>query len=247
MAERDDICVIIPTYNNASTILRVIDETYGYCPRIIVVNDGSTDNTKELLDSLTQKPEVITYKKNKGKGYALKRAFSYARVRGYRYAITLDADGQHYPAEIPRFLKASGEHPGALIVGSRVLKQEHMPRENTFANRFSNFWFALQTFKKLPDTQTGFRLYPIYRMEKMRWFTTRYETELEILVRLAWHRVPIGPLPVRVFYAPAGERVTHFRKGRDFLRISLLNTILTLSALLYGYPSMLLRKWFKRS
>ena len=118
MAERDDICVIIPTYNNASTILRVIDETYGYCPRIIVVNDGSTDNTKELLDSLTQKPEVITYKKNKGKGYALKRAFSYARVRGYRYAITLDADGQHYPAEIPRFLKASGEHPGALIVGA---------------------------------------------------------------------------------------------------------------------------------
>ncbi len=247
MPERDDICVIIPTYNNASTLPRIIDETLGYCNHLLVVNDGSTDNTVELLRSMSYKTEIISYSENKGKGYALKRAFSFIMARGYHYAITLDADGQHYPSEIPRFLEALKKHPGAVILGSRLLKQENMPGKNTFANRFSNFWFTLQTFRRLPDTQTGFRLYPLYRMNKMRLYTTRYETELEILVRLAWKRVPIVPLPIKVVYAPAGERVTHFRKGRDFLRISLLNTILTISALLYGYPSMLFRSWFKRS
>jgi glycosyltransferase involved in cell wall biosynthesis len=199
MPERDDICIIIPTYNNASTLLRVIDETLGYSKRLIVVNDGSTDDTVELLRSMAYKPDIISYSENKGKGYALKRAFSFALARGYRYAITLDADGQHYPSEIPRFLEALEKNPEAVIVGSRMLKQENMPRENTFANRFSNFWFALQTFSKLPDTQTGFRLYPLYRMKKMHLYTTRYETELEILVRLAWKRVTIIPLPIRVF------------------------------------------------
>jgi glycosyltransferase involved in cell wall biosynthesis len=247
MPERNDTCVIIPTYNNASTLPRVIDETLGYCNRMIVVNDGSTDNTVELLSSMSYKPEIISYRENKGKGYALKRAFSFALARGYRYAITLDADGQHYPSDIPRFLEALEKNPGAVILGSRLLKQENMPGKNTFANRFSNFWFAVHTFKRLPDTQTGFRLYPLDRIKKMRLYTTRYETELEILVRLAWKRVPIVPLSIRVFYAPADERITHFRKGPDFLRISLLNTILTVTALLYGYPSMLFRSWFKRS
>jgi len=200
-----------------------------------------------LLRNMSYKPDIISYKENKGKGYALKRAFSFALARGYRYAITLDADGQHYPSDIPRFLEALEKNPGAVILGSRLLKQENMPGKNTFANRFSNFWFALQTFRRLPDTQTGFRLYPLDRMKKMRLYTTRYETELEILVRLVWKRVPIVPLSIRVFYAPANERITHFRKGRDFLRISLLNTILTVTALLYGYPSMLFRSWFKRS
>lgn len=247
MAERDEVCVIIPTYNNASSILRVIEQTMEYCSHVIVVCDGSTDNTLQLLDTYAGKIEIISYATNRGKGYALSRAFALAGAKGYRHAITLDADGQHYPDEIPRFVKVMEEHPDALIVGSRSLEQENMPRENTFANRFSNFWFTLQTFERLPDTQTGYRLYPLYRMQKMRFFTNRYETELEILVRLAWKGIPVIPLPIKVFYAPAGERVTHFRKGRDFLRISLLNTVLTMTALAYGYPSILLHKWFKRS
>ncbi|MFA6652409.1 MAG: glycosyltransferase family 2 protein, partial [Bacteroidales bacterium] len=124
MPERDDICVIIPTYNNASTLPRVIDETLGFCDRIIVVNDGSADNTVELLRNMSYKPEIISYSENKGKGYALKRAFSFALARGYRYAITLDADGQHYPSDIPRFLEALEKNPGAVILGSRLLKQK---------------------------------------------------------------------------------------------------------------------------
>ena len=247
MAERDEVCVIIPTYNNASSILRVVEQAMEYSAHLIVVCDGSTDNTLELLETLPNKPDIIAYKKNRGKGFALSRAFAYAQKKGYHHAITIDADGQHYADEIPRFIQSMEEHPGAVIVGSRSLKQENMPMENTFANRFSNFWFTLQTFIRLPDTQTGYRLYPLYRMQKMRLFTTRYETELEILVRLAWRGIPVIPLPIKVFYAPAAERVSHFRKGRDFLRISLLNAVLTLTALVYGYPSILLHKWFKRS
>ncbi|MDD2289414.1 MAG: glycosyltransferase family 2 protein [Bacteroidales bacterium] len=247
MSERDAVCVIIPTYNNASSILRVVEQAMEYSAHLIVVCDGSTDNTLELLETLPKKPDIIAYKKNRGKGFALSRAFAYAQKKGYRHAITLDADGQHYADEIPRFIQSMEEHPGAVIVGSRSLKQENMPMENTFANLFSNFWFTLQTFRRLPDTQTGYRLYPLCRMQKMRLFTTRYETELEILVRLAWRGVPIIPLPIKVFYAPAAERVSHFRKGRDFLRISLLNTVLTLMAFVYGYPSIILHKWFRHS
>ncbi|NLA15442.1 MAG: glycosyltransferase family 2 protein [Bacteroidales bacterium] len=246
MAERSDLCVIIPTYNNASTLPAVIEETLKYCKNIIVVNDGSTDNTEELLNGLTSKIQLISYPVNKGKGYALSRAFSYAHLEEYRYAITLDSDGQHYPDDIPGFIKTNEANPGAVIVGSRQLRQKHMPKKNTFANRFSNFWFTVHTLKRLPDTQTGYRLYPLYRISNMRLVTSRYETELEILVRLAWKNVPIIPLPVKVFYAPEGERITHFRKGRDFLRISLLNTIFTFLAIIYGYPSMLLRTWYKR-
>ena len=241
MAERDSVCVIVPTYNNASVILPVLEQTLKYCKDLIVVNDGSTDNTAGILNKLIPKIQVLSMK-NKGKG--ARHVFPARHEAGMPYP---DSDGQHFPDDIPSFLQAIDENPGAVIVGSRLLKQEHMPKENTFANRFSNFWFAVHTGKRLPDTQTGYRMYPIYRMENMRFLTSRYETELEILVRLAWKNIPLIPLPVNVYYAPPGERITHFRKGRDFLRISLLNTVLTFVAILYGYPSMLLRTWLRRS
>lgn len=99
-----------------------------------------------------------------------------------------------------------------MIIGNRFLKQENMPEGNTFANKFSNFWFALQTGIYLPDTQSGFRAYPLNMIASMHLFTSRYEAELEYLVRLAWQNVKFVNIPIQVYYAPAGERVTHFAK-----------------------------------
>ena len=115
-----------------------------------------------------------------------------------------------------------------------------MPSGNTFANRFSNFWFHLQTGLRLPDTQTGFRVYPLLHLPCLKLLTYRYESELELLVFSAWRGVHIVPVPVSVSY-PA-DRVSHFRPFRDFLRISLLNTVLCLLAIVYGYPRMLLNR-----
>ncbi|MCL2245800.1 MAG: glycosyltransferase family 2 protein, partial [Lentimicrobiaceae bacterium] len=150
-------------------------------------------------------------------------------------------DGQHFASDILLFKKAVEKNPDALIVGNRNLTQENMPKKNSFANKFSNFWFALQTGTKLPDTQTGFRLYPLEKMGSLRPFTSRYEAELEILVRCAWRGIKLVSVPIQVYYAPEEERVSHFRPGVDFFRISLLNTLFVVLALVYGYPA----KWVR--
>jgi glycosyltransferase involved in cell wall biosynthesis len=236
------ICIIIPTYNNDQTLAQVIDSVLKYLPSVIVVNDGSTDGTHEILKRYKEKLEIVSYEKNRGKGFAISRGFDRAEQLGYTHAITIDSDGQHYASDIPQFVKAAQDNPNALIVGSRNLTQNNMPKKNTFANKFSNFWFTVQTAHRLSDTQTGYRLYPLQKMKGLRPLTSRYEAELEILVRCAWRNIPIKSIPIQVFYAPEGKRVTHFRPVADFARISLLNTVFVILAIIYGYPSMMLRK-----
>lgn len=233
-------CVIIPTFNNSGTIAAVVERALKVCPDVIVVNDGCTDNTESELCGFDIK--VLTHERNSGKGKALKTGLEYACKNGYTHAITMDADGQHFPEDIPALTGMSHEHPDSIIVGCRNLTSENMPRQNTFANRFSNFWFRLQTAQKLDDTQSGFRIYPLDALYGMGLLTSRYEAELELLVFAAWHGVQVEMVPVRVWYAPAGERVSHFRPFRDFFRISVLNTLLCFGALFYGAPAALVRK-----
>lgn len=238
------ICIIIPTYNNAGTVLDVIQSVMPFGLPVIVVNDGCTDATPQLLAS--QKGiTVVDYGRNRGKGYALKAGFRKAIESGYDYAITIDSDGQHFASDIPALLEAHAANPDALIVGSRNLQSHNMPGKNTFANKFSNFWFTLQTWQRLPDTQTGYRLYPLRRLGSLKWLTSRYEAELEMLVSAAWRGVKLVPVKVQVYYPPQGERVTHFRPFYDFARISLLNTVLCLLALIYGYPMIIFHKLFR--
>jgi glycosyltransferase involved in cell wall biosynthesis len=239
-----DICVVIPTYNNEKTLAAVIDSVLEYISAVVVVNDGSTDQTNVILSSYKEKIKIISYAKNRGKGYALKCGFDCAEQMGYKYALTIDSDGQHFAKDIPSFVETAKNNPNALIVGNRNLTQDNMPKKNTFANKFSNFWFTLQTGTKLPDTQTGYRLYPLEKMKRLRPFTSRYEAELEILVRCAWRGVKLVSIPVNVYYAPKGERVSHFRSDVDFLRISLLNALFTVLAAGYGYPYRFLRYLF---
>lgn len=237
-------CIIIPTYNNAGTILRVIEDVKPHGLPIIVVNDGCTDSTAALLADV-ENISVVDYGRNRGKGYALKAGFRYALNQGYDYAITLDADGQHYAADIPTLLQAHASHPNALIVGSRTLRGENIPDKNIFANKFSNFWFMVQTWQQLSDTQTGYRLYPLNNVGGLKVLTSRYEAELEMLVFSAWKGTQLLPVKVGVYYPPAAERVTHFRPVYDFFRISVLNTILCILAVIYGYPMLLFHRLFK--
>ena len=153
------ICVIIPTYNNAGTIADVVQRSLAQCSDVIVVCDGCTDNTLQILNGLNVKPVIVELKENSGKGSALKAGFKYALDKGFAYAITLDGDAQHYPEDIPILLAANQKHPGALIVGERKdLESADRSSGSKFANSFSNFWFAVQTGRYLKDTQTGYRL-----------------------------------------------------------------------------------------
>lgn len=234
------VCVVIPTYNNSGTVAAVIRDVLAYCKDVIVVSDGADDETNREISRFIDVIEIISYSPNRGKGYALRKGLERALERGFDYAVTMDSDGQHFAGDIPVFLDAIEKGDGGLFVGSRCLTAENMPSGNTFANKFSNFWFTLQTFRKLPDTQTGYRAYPLGGCVLP--LTRRYEAELEMLVRSAWKGMDLVPLKVGVYYAPEGIRVSHFRKGRDFARISVLNTVLTIAAVFYGWPSMLYHK-----
>ena len=237
-SSQQHICALIPTYNNAGTIVDVVRRVHMHLRNIIVVVDGSADATIDLLNGLDFPVDIVSYAKNKGKGAALVSGFRKAIELGYDFALTIDADGQHYPEDIPALLRAHDIHPQALIVGSRPFTDANMSGKSKFANRFSNFWFALQTTIHLPDTQTGLRLYPLHQLHGLNILTRRYEAELELLVFAAWHNVPLVPVPVRVFYPPEEERVSHFVPARDFTRISILNCLLCIGALLFGYINM---------
>lgn len=243
--EENEVCAVIPTYQNAKTLLKVVADVHRVVDTVFVVDDGSNDGTAALLDKATgnERPEkVLTHPKNCGKGAALKTGLTYARQQGFRYAVTVDADGQHRADDIPALLKAVEEEPDALAIGSRGLQHENMPAKSTFANRFSNFWFALQTLQRLPDTQSGLRIYPLRCLHGLRWMSARYEAELTLLVFSAWAGVKLLPVPVSVYYPPRDQRVTHFRPGRDFTRISMLNTLLCFLMVVYGWPRIFCRQ-----
>lgn len=243
--EENEVCAVIPTYQNAKTLLKVVADVHRVVDTVFVVDDGSNDGTAALLDKATgnERPEkVLTHPKNCGKGAALKTGLTYARQQGFRYAVTVDADGQHRADDIPALLKAVEEEPDALAIGSRGLQHENMPAKSTFANRFSNFWFALQTLQRLPDTQSGLRVYPLRFLHGLRWMSARYEAELTLLVFSAWAGVKLLPVPVSVYYPPRDQRVTHFRPGRDFTRISMLNTLLCFLMVVYGWPRIFCRQ-----
>lgn len=234
-------CIIIPTYNNEKTLRRVVLEVMTIVPKesIIIVNDGSTDSTSEILNEFENQVLILKNEQNKGKGFSLRKGFKKAIELGFENAITIDSDGQHYPEDIQLIIEKGFENKGAVIMGSRNMEQDGVPQKSSFGNKFSNFWFKIETWITLPDTQTGFRLYPLKPLRKMHLFTNKFELEIEVIVRLAWKNVKFVPVQIRVKYDP-DERVSHFRPGRDFFRISVLNSILVTLALIYYYPKKFL-------
>lgn len=228
-----NVCIIVPTYNNEKTLKRVLDSLLPHTSNIIVVNDGSTDSTPEILKEYPQLTHV-RHEKNSGKGIALRNGFKKALELQYRYAITIDSDGQHFASDLPVFIETIEKEPNTLLIGSRNMTHDDVPKKSSFGNKFSNFWFWFETGIRLQDTQSGYRLYPLQLIPK-RYFTNKFEFEIEVIVRAAWKGIPVRNIPVQVLYDPE-ERVSHFRPFKDFTRISILNTVLVVVALLYIKP-----------
>lgn len=239
-------CVIIPTYNNYKTLQKVIEGVLVYTEDVIVVNDGSTDSTSEIL---AQFPEIqkIHLSKNTGKGNALRQGFKHANTLGFSYAITIDSDGQHFPEDIPVFIEALENNPNKeiLLVGARNMTQHGVPKKSSFGNRFSNFWYWVETGIRLQDTQSGFRLYPLFAMKDLNFYTNKFEFEIEVMVKAAWSGIEVKNIPIQVHYE-LENRVTHFRPFMDFTRIAILNTWLVIITFLYIKPRNIFRKLKKK-
>ncbi|HEY0091373.1 MAG TPA: DUF2062 domain-containing protein [Flavobacterium sp.] len=239
-ARRLKVCVIIPTYNNSNTLRRVVDSALEFASDIVVINDGSTDETRKILASYAN-ISIIHFASNSGKGMALRAGFKKAAEMGFDYAITIDSDGQHFPSDIPIFLDELESRGEALLIGNRNMGQLGIPKKSSFGNQFSNFWFWVETGIRLLDTQSGFRLYPLNRLPR-KFYTRKFEFEIEVIVRTAWKGVPVKNVPINILY-DMDERVSHFRPFKDFTRISILNTVLVLNTLFYILPRNITRKF----
>jgi predicted LPLAT superfamily acyltransferase/uncharacterized protein (DUF2062 family) len=203
---------------------------------VMVVDDGSTQDVKDLYQEKFpgKHPRLIfvRHERDRGKGLALRTAFKEAIARGYTHLVTIDGDGQHDPVEIPRLVHAAEEHPWSLIVGDRDMQTENVPGSSTFGKKFSNFWVRYQTDVGVADSQSGYRIYPLFFVQNMVFFCKKYDFEIEVLTRLIWKGVSVQNVRVSVKYFPKEERVSHFHKLKDNFRISILNTILTAAAIL---------------
>jgi glycosyltransferase involved in cell wall biosynthesis len=239
------VCVIIPTYNNHQTLAGVITDVSAYSNHIIVINDGSTDNTEAIVNTFPN-VQFISYPVNVGKGWALRQAFAYAMEKGYKYALTIDSDGQHFAKDIPNFLNKLEDVRDAIIIGSRNMDQAAVPGKSSFGHKFSNFWFWVETGIHCPDTQSGFRLYPLYMLQGMKFYTVKYEFEIEVIVRAVWRGVHMDSVPVTVYYAPKETRVSHFRPFKDFSRVGVLNAFLVVIAFAWIKPRNFFRDLLKK-
>lgn len=228
-------CVLVPTYNNDQSLEKVLLDLGEYTRNILVVNDGSTDSTLQILQRYPW-ISTVSYTRNKGKGWALRKGFEHAFQAGYHYAITIDSDGQHFAKDLPRFLEKCEEHPDAIIIGARNMEQASVPGKSSFGHKFSNFWFKVETGINAPDTQSGYRLYPLLLLRNINFITRKYEFEIEVLVKSAWKGIKIESVPVSVYYAPKENRISHFRPFKDFSRISVLNTVLVMITFFYIKP-----------
>ena len=233
MKSPDYVWCVIPVFNHSETVKKVVEgAALFFDNRVVIVDDGSTDaNIAEILNGMDI--TVLTHKHNCGKGEALRTGAEYVGEQGGKYIITLDADGQHNPADIAKFIPHITEDADNIIIGTRHFDSEHVPERSKFGRKFSNFWINFETGADVHDSQSGFRGYPTELLTDKKFASGHYAFETEILVRGVWSGLKIVNVDISVFYPERGKRITHFRPFLDNLRISLLHSRLTAEKILF--------------
>ena len=225
--------VVIPVYNHQGSILQVIRKTLLLGIPVFVVNDGSTDGTREEIQNVNG-ITVLTHSVNRGKGAALLTGFAAAATAGADYAVTIDADGQHDPTNAHRLMEAAEPGKCVMVVGRRqAMDVPSIPWTSRFGRKFSNFWVWASGGPPLSDTQSGYRLYPLPETLRLKARARRFAFEVEILVLAKRQNIPILQVPVSVDYEPGGKRISHFRPFVDFWRNAFVFTRLIVSRPLF--------------
>jgi glycosyltransferase involved in cell wall biosynthesis len=210
---------VVPAYNAGTYLPSVIGNIQKFLPlnRIVVVDDGSTDGTNAAARNAGV--VVVVHETNQGKGAALSSGARKAIELGMDYIITLDADGQHDPADIPRFAEYAGRSGADIIVGNRMDDRKDMPFIRIFANTATSMFVSLRTGIRIPDSQNGYRMLKTSIFEKIKLVTRRYDTESEILIKTAGMGGRIESIPVETIYGTETSSVHPFVDTLRFFRM----------------------------
>lgn len=226
-----DVLLVIPLYNHAETVGEVVEKALATGLQVLVVDDGSEDIGLQALKN--KDCRTISLAENKGKGEAIRVGANFAAENNFNAILTLDADGQHNPVESIKLIEEAqrGQWP-SIIIGARRMVQTTVPNSSHFGKKFSNFWVRLEAGVDLEDTQSGMRLYPVKELLALDLKKSRYDFEIEVLVKAIWAGVDARSVSVSVHYPPADERVSHFDKVIDNFRLTKLHTSLVIRRLL---------------
>jgi glycosyltransferase involved in cell wall biosynthesis len=217
--KKNRFAFIIPVYNHAATVAQVVKDAQAFRYPVFVVDDGSTDNTYDQIKEIAG-IQILRHQQNLGKGAAIMTGFAEAAAVA-DWAITIDADGQHYPEDARKLIKAIPKKTRPIIVGARAdMTGVHVPWTSRFGRKFSNFWVRVSGGPAILDSQSGFRIYPLPEALNLKTKARRFQFEVEILVQAKRKGFQVFESPVRVNYNPNGKRISHFRLFVDFLRNS---------------------------
>jgi len=215
------IAILIPSYNEGKRIGSVIKKCFAYDQDIIVIDDGSTDNTAEILKEFktrnNMKVTLITHSVNKGKGEALKTGFDFAVNNNYSGVITIDADDQHDVGEINYFLNEIDENNPDMIVGSRFSDTKGMPFIRRFVNYFTSWVISNIAGKKIEDVQSGYRFIKTTVLKSIKLETKNFDTEPEILLKAGWLNYKITNIPIKTIYH-TDECKSHVNPIKDTIK-----------------------------
>ncbi len=219
-------CILIPVYNNPATLRTVVESARRYLPSVVVVDDGSTDETKKVASLIAEEGLARVHRRdsNGGKGAAVKMGFRIADELGFTHALQMDADGQHDSDDIPLFLREAEQNTDALILGQPVF-DDTVPKGRLYGREITRFWVGIETGGKFKgDALCGFRVYPIRAALEAICKADRMDFDIEILVRLVWAGILPVCCPTRVtYFSKESGGVSHFRYFRDNFRISWLH------------------------
>lgn len=209
--------VVIPARDCERTIGDVVAGARSVLDTVIVVNDGSRDATHERATAAGA--IVLDHRRSRGKGAALSTGLAHARDLGVTHAVTMDGDGEHLPAELPRLLDASRKAPTAIVIGARRIDPDKANSTRLFGNRFANRWVEIACGSMLPDTQSGFRVYPLEKVASLGVRARHFAYETELIIRAVHAGVAIESVGVAVRYLPPEQRHSHYRGFVDTVRI----------------------------
>ena len=216
------VAAVIPFYNESKTINEVIQRTLKHVHYVLAVDDGSTDNSAEQI-ILKDKVQIITIPVNRGKGFALRTGVNAALNEGYAEIVTLDADLQHNPDEIP--LLTAGLKDYQIVIGNRLNNLKGMPLQRRISNKITSKLLSMKTGQKIIDSQCGFRAYNLEVLNKVKTVKNGYEAESEILIKAAKNGYKIGFVDISTIYGNEKSKMNGFKATFDFVRLLFYSSI----------------------